>query len=182
MIIYNLFPKLYDSVTSWAAHLDSIAGMGFDTILVNPVHLAGRSGSLYAVSDYRGYSPEFFPQPGREEADLRGFLGECCGRGLRVFYDLVVHHAAIDSPLTISHPEWFLRDADGALHRPRIWCDGQLITWEDVVKYNMEGGTGRDALCALPPRGLPAPDGTRLQRVSLRCCLPCAGCLLAIPD
>ncbi len=39
--IYNLFPLLAGTIEQWHAHLERIAGMGFNWIFLNPIHYAG---------------------------------------------------------------------------------------------------------------------------------------------
>jgi starch synthase (maltosyl-transferring) len=137
-LIYNLFPRLTGSIPRWEEHLDRIAAMGFTWIFLNPINTPGLSGSLYAVKDYYGLNPLFYPESGQEpEAALVHFLKEAGGRGLKVMLDLVINHTAIDSPLTTQHPEWYAQDEDGRIKHPGAIdpADATKVTvWGDLAE------------------------------------------------
>ena len=59
--IYNLFPSLLGPVDKWLSHVERAVEMGFNWIFLNPLHLTGASGSLYAIRDYFHFNPAFFP-------------------------------------------------------------------------------------------------------------------------
>ena len=110
------------------AHLPRLQTLGVDILWLMPVHPIGeveRKGSLgspYAVRDYKAVNPEF----GTLE-DLRAFVDEAHALGMRVILDWVANHTAPDHPWVHEHPEWYARDARGAL-RPTPWWD-----WTDIV-------------------------------------------------
>jgi starch synthase (maltosyl-transferring) len=137
-LIYNLFPPLVGPIPKWEKHLDRIARMGFTWIFLNPIHTPGMSGSLYAVKDYFGLNPLFYPQPGKDpEAALVHFLGEAARRNLKVMMDLVINHTAIDSPLVVEHPEWYARDEQGNIKHPGAIdpADATRVTvWGDLAQ------------------------------------------------
>jgi starch synthase (maltosyl-transferring) len=137
-LIYNLFPLLAGSIPRWEKHLDRIAAMGFTWIFLNPINTPGLSGSLYAVKDYFGINPRFYPESGRDpEAALGHFLKEAGRRGLRVMLDLVINHTAIDSPLVSQHPEWYAKDEDGEIKHPGAIdpADATKVTvWGDLAE------------------------------------------------
>jgi starch synthase (maltosyl-transferring) len=137
-LIYNLFPRLAGSIPRWEEHLDRIAAMGFTWIFLNPINTPGLSGSLYAVKDYYGLNPLFFPESGQEpEAALVHFLKEAGRRHLKVMLDLVINHTAIDSPLTTQHPEWYAKDEDGRIKHPGAIdpADATKVTvWGDLAE------------------------------------------------
>jgi starch synthase (maltosyl-transferring) len=137
-LIYNLFPLLAGSIPRWEDHLDRIADMGFTWIFLNPINTPGLSGSLYAVKDYFGINPRFYPESGRDpEAALMHFLKEAGRRGLRVMLDLVINHTAIDSPLVSQHPEWYAKDEDGEIKHPGAIdpADATKVTvWGDLAE------------------------------------------------
>jgi starch synthase (maltosyl-transferring) len=141
-LIYNLFPPLIGPIPRWEDHLDRVAAMGFTWIYLNPIHTPGLSGSLYAVKDYFGINPLFYPADGSDpERALEHFLKAAARRGIRVMLDLVINHTAIDSPLTREHPEWYEKDEQGRIKNPgaidpadarkvTVWGDlGELAYW-----------------------------------------------------
>ena len=139
-LIYNLFPPLAGSIPRWQGHLERIAAMGFTWIYLNPIHTPGLSGSLYAVKDYFGVNPLFFPEDGMNpEAALALFVKEAGRRGLKVMLDLVINHTAIDSPLTQEHPEWYAKDERGRIKHPGCIdpADATRVTvWGDLAELD----------------------------------------------
>ena len=137
-IIYNLFPPLAGPIPRWEKHLDRIARLGFTWIFLNPIHTPGMSGSLYAVKDYFGINPLFYPVRGRDpEAALVHFLKEAARRNLKVMMDLVINHTAIDSPLVREHPEWYAKDEAGKVKHPGAIdpADATKVTvWGDLAE------------------------------------------------
>src|SRR5574340_510367 len=92
-LIYNLFPPLAGTIPQWEEHLDRIARMEFSWIFINPINTPGLSGSLYAVKDFYGLNPLFYPETGQDpEAALRHFVKAAEARGLKVMLDLVINH------------------------------------------------------------------------------------------
>jgi starch synthase (maltosyl-transferring) len=164
-LIYNLFPPLAGPINRWHAHLDRITGLGFTWIYLNPIHTPGLSGSLYAVKDYFGINPRFWPESGQDPQEaLREFLAAARSRGLRVMLDLVINHTAIDSPLVSQHPEWYAHHPDGRIKNPgcidpadatrvTVWGDlaeleywpvpdpeGLLHYWDQVISHYLRLG------------------------------------------
>jgi starch synthase (maltosyl-transferring) len=137
-LIYNLFPPLVGPIPRWEKHLERIASLGFTWIYLNPIHTPGLSGSLYAVKDYFGINPLFYPETGKDpEAALVHFLKEAARRGLKVMLDLVINHTAIDSPLTQKHPEWYAKDEQGKIKNPGAIdpADATKVTiWGDLAE------------------------------------------------
>ncbi|WP_241503703.1 maltotransferase domain-containing protein [Ferruginivarius sediminum] len=164
--IYNLFPLLAGAVDGWPEHLPRIAGMGFDWILLNPVFYPGFSGSIYATKDHERLHPIVAgDRPDRDPAEaLAGFCREAKAHGLKVMLDLVADSVARDSVLAGAHPDWFVREPDGALRPPRqgdpldprggpAWGDlaeidygherqraEQIRFWADFVATYLEAG------------------------------------------
>ncbi len=137
-LIYNLFPPLAGTIPQWEEHLDRIANMGFTWIFLNPINTPGLSGSLYAVKDYFGINPLFWPESGEDpDRALAHFLEEAELRGLKVMLDLVINHTAIDSPLVADHPEWYAKDAEGGIKHPGAIdpADATKVTvWGDLAE------------------------------------------------
>jgi starch synthase (maltosyl-transferring) len=137
-LIYNLFPPLVGPIPRWEKHLDRIAAMGFTWIFLNPIHIPGMSGSLYAVKDYFRLNPLFYPTLDQDpEMALEHFLHAATRRNLKVMLDLVINHTAIDSPLVHEHPEWYAKDEAGDIKHPGAIdpADATKVTvWGDLAE------------------------------------------------
>src|SRR4030042_1484812 len=176
--IYNLFPRLVGPFTGWGPPLERAAGMNFNWVFLNPVHLTGLSGSIYAVKDHYQLDPVLI-DPGSKngEAQLKEAIAAGRKRGLRFMIDLVVNHTAIDSPLVNEHPAWYQRNEDGSMRHPGAWDGPNWITWYDLAALDNTASTERAALwdywdrllayyqglgfpgfrCAAPSQGPPNP-------------------------
>jgi len=104
--IYNLFPALIGPIDRWSEHLFRIAAMRFNWVYVNPFHLPGCSGSLYAIKDYYRLNP-FFRGSSRDSDDelLRRFVDAAHAVGIGVMMDLVINHTAKDAALVTDRPQ-----------------------------------------------------------------------------
>jgi starch synthase (maltosyl-transferring) len=147
--IYNLFPLLAGSIDEWPNHLERIAGMGFNWIYLNPIHLPGFSGSLYAVKDYYSLNPLLRGgASGSPDELMADFCRAAKARGIQVMMDLVVNHTGKDSVLVQQHPEWFEREHDGQLHSP--FCvdplSGAKTVWADLAEINYREGPHRQQI------------------------------------
>ena len=138
--IYNLFPSLAGTTRQWSAHLPRIAGMGFNSVYINPFHYPGFSGSLYAVKDYYRLNPRFRDgELGDDDSLLRAFTQSAQAHGLRVIMDLVVNHTSRDSELVASRPHWFARDARGNVVSPHATDPAdptQKTVWGDLAELD----------------------------------------------
>jgi starch synthase (maltosyl-transferring) len=140
-IIYNLFPLLVGPIRAWAEHLPRIREMGFDYVYVNPFHLAGSSGSIYAIKDATLLDPRFKNAPDDGDEAIQAFADQARRDGLTVMVDLVVNHAARDSVLLERHPEFFARDRDGGLVTPFATdplAESNKVFWHDLAEFNYD--------------------------------------------
>jgi starch synthase (maltosyl-transferring) len=141
--VYNLFPPLAGPIAAWPAHFERIAAMGFDWAYLNPIYATGGSGSLYAVADYGRINPLLRGRSEASDDDLvRAFVVEAGERGLSIMLDLVANHTANDAPLVAEHPDWYERDAEGALVAPRAVDpdDPTAVTvWGDLARLDYDG-------------------------------------------
>ncbi|MDR1534643.1 MAG: alpha-amylase [Planctomycetota bacterium] len=149
--IYNVFPSLLGTVDKWLPHVERAAEMGFNWIFVNPIHLTGASGSLYAIRDYFRFNPAFFPADRFEsqKAQLAGFVSSCREMGAEVMVDLVINHTAYDNPLTRDRREWFKLNPDGSIKNPGARDDrapGGYVVWGDLSEIDNEHSRDRDRL------------------------------------
>ncbi|MBB4314357.1 alpha-amylase family glycosyl hydrolase [Roseospira marina] len=150
--IYNLFPTLAGPLSQWPAHFDRIRRMRFNWVYVNPIHYPGFSGSLYAVKDYHALHPLLDDGSGQPvDVQLRTMLDAAHSRGLKVMLDLVVNHTAKDSPWVEQHPDWYVREADGAVQSPFAIDPADTnnkTVWGDLAELDFSPRPARDAMVA----------------------------------
>jgi starch synthase (maltosyl-transferring) len=137
MLIYNLYPLLAGSLNEWRPHIQRAAAMGFEWIYVNPIHVPGRSGSIYSIADYFSINPLLLnPNDSRSgEEQFREMADYAKGLGLRMMADLVLNHCAVDSSLTRAHSKWFIKGADDCFAQPYCVNNGEMVVWTDLVKF-----------------------------------------------
>ncbi|HUO81776.1 MAG TPA: maltotransferase domain-containing protein [Gammaproteobacteria bacterium] len=148
--IYNLFPLLAGNIERWREHLPRIAGMAFDWVFVNPFFEPGASGSLYAIRNPSRPHPVVAGAADFEQS-IKAFTARAHRHGLRVMADLVINHTAQDALLAGKHPDWYLRDEDGALRAPYAVdpIDPRKATvWSDLAELDYETPENRRALVA----------------------------------
>ena len=129
-VIYSVFVRNHTKEGTFRAlegDLDRLKGLGADIIWLMPIHpigSEGRKGTLgspYAIQDYRGINPEY----GTRE-DFIHLVDAIHARGMKCIIDVVYNHTSPDSVLAHTHPEYFLRDAEGRPTR-------KVADWWDVV-------------------------------------------------
>lgn len=151
-LIYSLFPRLVGTMPEWLAHSARAAEMGFNWLLLNPLHYPGFSGSLYAVKDFYRLNPLFVPEGCDDPMEeLRRTIDAMHDQGLKVMMDLVVNHTSKDSPLIKDHPEWFRRDENGYVISPSAIdpADSRKVTvWGDLAEIDNAHSTKRQELWA----------------------------------
>ena len=145
--IYNLFPLLAGPLPRWQAHLERIRSLGFDWVFINPIHLAGYSGSLYAIKDHTAIDPRFIdPTAGDPQMQLREMLAIAKTLGLRVLSDFVINHTAFDCVLVTQHPDWYKRGANGKPVHPGAKEGNHWVTWGDLFEIDNASSPDRGAL------------------------------------
>ncbi|HEV2210872.1 MAG TPA: amylo-alpha-1,6-glucosidase [Verrucomicrobiae bacterium] len=92
----------------------------------------GRMGSPYAALDLTAIDPALvvFDRKTTGVDQFRELAYAVHLRGGRLLLDIVINHTGWGSVLQESHPEWFVRNADGAFASPGAWG----VTWEDLVE------------------------------------------------
>lgn len=151
IFLYELFPPLLGPLSGWTGHMARAVAMGFDWLLVNPIQRPGASGSVHAIADFHDVNPVAVdasdPRPPWDQ--VAAAVDEAHRLGLKVMFDLVVQHAAADSPLVAEHPDWFLRAEDGSFLRPGLFeGDRRTKTWDDLVAAANTTSLDRDGLWA----------------------------------
>ncbi len=138
MILYNLFPLLAGPFHRWQPHLTRAGAMGFNWVYVNPIQRLGNSGSLYSIADYFELNPVFFDPDNSASGDdqCRAMIQQAHASGLKLMIDLVINHSAYDSPLTRSHPDWFVREADGRIANAACQHGAERVVWADLAQFD----------------------------------------------
>lgn len=150
-LIYNLFPRLAGPCDRWLPHVERAAGMGFNWLFVNPIHLPGFSGSLYAIKEYDLLNPAFLPGVTQDQhlEVLRPTLQRMTQCGLAPMVDLVLNHTAIDSSLVSTHPDWYVRDEHGKVQNPyAVDPDdpSKKTVWGDLAEIDNRDSPDREHL------------------------------------
>ncbi len=109
MRIYNIFPSVLENITDWKSILNKIKHMNFDHIYINPFFQTGYSKNLYVPKNFYEVSDEFcdYNSPLGTKEQLREFIDEAHSLGIRVIFEMICTHTAIDSDLVLEHPEWY---------------------------------------------------------------------------
>jgi predicted glycogen debranching enzyme len=96
----------------------------------------GRFGSPYAALDLTAIDPALAEFDHRTTA-----IDQFCelttaahALGARVFLDIVINHTGWGAVLQENHPEFFLREPDGAFASPGAWG----VTWGDLVELKQD--------------------------------------------
>jgi len=120
----------------FATHLDRLKNMGVGILWFMPIYSIGvvnrlgTLGSYYSVKDYYGVNSEF----GTFE-DFKELVDSIHAKGMYVILDWVANHTAWDNNLTITHPEWYVKDSSGNFIPP------PGTNWTDVIQldYSQQG-------------------------------------------
>jgi starch synthase (maltosyl-transferring) len=125
--------------------------MGFNWLFVNPIHLTGFSGSLYAIKEYDLLNPAFLPEGTHDQRldVLRPTVQNITQLGLAPMVDLVLNHTAIDSSLVAQHPDWYVRDEEGQVQNPyAVDPDdpGKKTVWGDLAEIDNRDSPDREHL------------------------------------
>lgn len=128
LLLYEVNPRAHSAAGNLAgitADLDRIKSMNANTIWLMPVFKMGKEksvGSPYCVADYYAVDPEFGSM-----ADLKTLIHEAHERKMAVIIDWVANHTAWDHPWITEHPDWYTRNAAGAIVHP------PGTNWQDVA-------------------------------------------------
>jgi glycosidase len=132
-VLYQIFVRAFTPEGTLAAaetRLPDLKDMGISLIYLMPIHPIGkvnRKGSLgspYSIADYTAIDPAL-----GTEADLKAFVDKAHSLNMHVMMDLVANHTAWDNVLTVQHPDWYRRTADGKFQPPNP-------DWTDVIQLD----------------------------------------------
>lgn len=131
--IYELYVRHFSPAGNFKgveAKLPELKALGIGILWLLPVNEIGSitpanggvaidapHGNPYAVKSYERVNPEY-GSDGTEAsaaADLKSLVAAAHKLGIHVIVDWVPNHTAWDNPLMTSHPEWYARDAGGAV-------------------------------------------------------------------
>ena len=121
-VIYSVYLRSFSPEGTFEGlrqRIPELRRMGVSVLWLLPIHPVGevkRKGTLgspYAVRDFYGVNPEFGTLD-----DFRALLRAAHEEGMHVILDLVANHTAWDNKLLQEHPDWFTRDATGAVVSP----------------------------------------------------------------
>jgi len=133
-VVYEVNVRQYSQDSSFKSierDLNRISDLGINTLWFMPItpigekNRKGELGSYYSVKDYMGVNPEF----GTPE-DFKSLVKQAHMRGMKVIIDWVGNHSACDNPLTIEHPEYYVKNDEGNFIPP-IGTD-----WTDVIQFD----------------------------------------------
>ena len=137
--IYEVNVRQYTSSGTFAefeTHLDRLKDLGVGILWFMPIHpigvknRLGSLGSYYSVKDYYGVNPEFGTLD-----DFKALVGSIHAKGMYVLMDWVGNHTSWDNSLTVTHPEWYVKDGNGDFTPP------PGTGWTDVIQldYSKQG-------------------------------------------
>lgn len=137
MIIYNLFPRVAGKITEWSDKLNNIKEMGFTHVYINPIFEVGYSKSLYAPKNFKKIDPAFVDQFSEydEIEQLEQFIKNAHNLGLKVIFEMIFTHTAIDSELLIEHSEWYKYE-DGEIKKFSFKEDERWQEWGDLIELD----------------------------------------------
>ncbi|KAL9068834.1 MAG: hypothetical protein Q9161_005921 [Pseudevernia consocians] len=142
-MIYNIYTPIFSSTGNLAAvthELSRIAGLGFSTILLMPIHPIGipyqnhpACGSPYAVADYYAIDPAL-GQP----SDFATLMSQAHALGLKIIMDVVLNHTAWNHPFIIQHPDYYVH-TDRNNQNPNTIS--QAFNFDDVAQLDFKSGS-----------------------------------------
>ena len=123
-------PGLHGTFRDCIARLPDIAAMGFNVILLTPIHPIGSIDNPHAIGAAEGGHDAIHPQLGTLEG-FRAFVAACETHGMEVALDFVVQ-CSPDHPWLEQHPQWFKHRPDGSVRH----AEDPLGKDQDVVHPN----------------------------------------------
>lgn len=129
-VIYSIYVRNHTNDGTFnavAEDLDRIKSLGTDIIWFMPIHPIGvknKKGSLgcpYANKDYRTTNPEYGTMD-----DFKSLVEKIHAKGMKCIIDVVYNHTSPDSNLSVEHPEFFYRKADGNF-------GNKVGDWSDII-------------------------------------------------
>jgi len=141
-VVYEIFPRNFSQAGDFnaiTARLDELKDLGVDILWLMPIHPTGEKmkkgsiGSPFAVRDFYAINPDY-----GTTNDFKRLIQEAHKRNMKVLMDIVAGQTAWDSVLIEQHPEFYLRDTNGAIIPPNpAWTDVAGLNYanQDVCRY-----------------------------------------------
>ena len=115
---YYLHPLLAGPIDTWARHLDRIAAMRFNALIIAPPFAPGRRADLFVTADHTRLDPRL--GIGDAISALARLAEESRERQLLPMLDLVVDQVAAESVLCSKGSGWYRIDTDDEPPDPRL--------------------------------------------------------------
>lgn len=141
--IYNIYVPIYSgsgTLRSVTQDLSRIAGFGFSTILIMPMHPIGvptgkhpAVDSPYAVADFYAISPAL-----GQLSDFADLVCQAHALGIKVIMDVVLNHTAWNHPLIKQSPHFYVHTDN---HISNINSIAQAFWFEDVAQLDYKCGS-----------------------------------------
>ncbi|QES87399.1 alpha-amylase family glycosyl hydrolase [Rhizosphaericola mali] len=140
--IYEINIRQYTPEGTFKAfqkHLPRLKDMGIEILWfmpITPISVTNRKGTLgsyYACSSYTQINPEF----GNMD-DFKDLVQNAHDLGFKVIIDWVANHTGVDHEWTETHPDYYLKDAQGNFV--------EINGWDDAIDLNYENPAMRKAL------------------------------------
>ncbi|MGA9450086.1 MAG: alpha-amylase family glycosyl hydrolase [Verrucomicrobiia bacterium] len=144
-VVYEIFPRNFSEEGNFnaiTARLDELKDLGVDILWLMPIHPTGEKmkkgsvGSPFAVRDFYAINPDY-----GTTNDFKRLIEEAHKRGMKLIIDIVAGQTAWDSVLMEQHPEFYLKDTNGAIIPPNpAWTDVAGLNYAnpDVRRYMID--------------------------------------------
>ena len=139
-MIYNIYTPIFSATGNLAAithDLPRIAGLGFSTILLMPIHPIGvphenhpACGSPYAVAEFYAIDVAL-----GQLSDFARLISEAHALGLKIIMDVVLNHTAWNHPFVKQQPELYVH-TDGIKTNPE--SISQAFHFNDVAQLDFK--------------------------------------------
>ncbi|POS02666.1 alpha amylase catalytic subunit [Flavobacterium croceum DSM 17960] len=141
-VIYEANIRQYSkegTFNAFAKDIPQLKKLGVKILWIMPIHPIGVEkrkeglGSYYSVQNYTGVNPEFGTLQ-----DFKNLVKKAHDNGMYVILDWVANHTAWDHAWVKNHPDYYVKDKDGAMVSP--------FDWTDVVKLDYSNANLRKAM------------------------------------
>lgn len=125
--VYEVNTRQYTKEGNFAAfrlHMERLKDMGVETLWFMPItpisqlKRKGTLGSYYACSDYTSVNPEFGTLD-----EFKELVQYAHALGMKVIIDWVANHTGADHQWTIHHPDYYIKNEQGAFYDKHGWDD-----------------------------------------------------------